>query len=194
MTGSIARMGRTLTCLCAVVVTCAAAHGDVFEVTLEGFEFIHEGRANMEIELTIRPGDTVRWIWVTELHNVVSGVQGEPGAGDLFFSGNPVFPPSEFVHTFTDPGVFDYFCDVHAFIGMTSFVTVCDPCDMNCDGDVNAFDIEPFLTLLFEAPVPCDVCTGDVNGDGVIDAFDIEPFSNRCSVRKLSEGEDAWAL
>ena len=52
----------------------------------------------------------------------------------------------------------------------------CDPCDMNCDGDVNAFDIEPFLDILFAGLVPCDVCTGDVNGDGRIDAFDIEPF------------------
>ncbi len=52
----------------------------------------------------------------------------------------------------------------------------CDPCDMNCDGVINAFDIEPFLDLLFGGPVPCDTCTGDVNGDGNIDAFDIEPF------------------
>ena len=53
----------------------------------------------------------------------------------------------------------------------------CDPCDMNCDGAVNAFDIEPFLDLLFgPKPQPCDVCTGDTNGDGTVDAFDIEPF------------------
>ncbi len=54
----------------------------------------------------------------------------------------------------------------------------CDACDMNCDGDVNAFDIEPFLDLLFGGAVPCNTCTGDVNGDGVVDAFDIEPFLN----------------
>ena len=47
---------------------------------------------------------------------------------------------------------------------------------MNCDGDINAFDIEPFLDLLFESGKPCAACTGDVNGDGNIDAFDIEPF------------------
>ena len=60
----------------------------------------------------------------------------------------------------------------------------CDACDMNCDGVVDAFDIQPFLDLLFTPGVePC--CgergvgagfTGDVNCDGVIDAFDIEPF------------------
>ena len=55
----------------------------------------------------------------------------------------------------------------------------CDPCDMNCDGRLDAFDIEPFLDLLFGPnPDPCDTCTGDVNGDGVVDAFDIEPFLN----------------
>ena len=52
----------------------------------------------------------------------------------------------------------------------------CDACDMNCDGDVNAIDIEPFLDLLFGGGEPCDTCTGDVNGDGSIDALDIEPF------------------
>ena len=53
----------------------------------------------------------------------------------------------------------------------------CDrPCDMNCDGAINAFDIEPFLDLLFGGGDPCNTCTGDVNGDGNVDAFDIEPF------------------
>ena len=56
-------------------------------------------------------------------------------------------------------------------------VAACDPCDMDCDGDVNAFDIEPFLELLFDPnPKPCNACTGDTNGDGAVDAFDIEPF------------------
>ena len=52
----------------------------------------------------------------------------------------------------------------------------CDPCDANCDGLVDAFDIEPFLDLLFGPGVPCNNCTGDVNGDGLVNAFDIEPF------------------
>ncbi len=52
----------------------------------------------------------------------------------------------------------------------------CDPCDMNCDGQVNAFDIRPFLDILFHGGVPCDDCTGDTNGDGTINAFDIRPF------------------
>ena len=57
-----------------------------------------------------------------------------------------------------------------------------DPGDVNCDGEVNAFDIEPFLTALFDpegyaAQYPdCDISYADINGDGSIDAFDIEPF------------------
>ena len=55
-------------------------------------------------------------------------------------------------------------------------VAPCEPCDMDCDGQVNAFDIEPFLDLLFGPGEPCDACTGDVDGNGEINAFDIEPF------------------
>ncbi len=54
----------------------------------------------------------------------------------------------------------------------------CNSCDMNCDGSIDAFDIDAFLDLLFRGGRPCDICTGDVNGDGVVDAFDIEPFLN----------------
>lgn len=57
--------------------------------------------------------------------------------------------------------------------------------DVNCDGGIDAFDIEPFLLALFEAEEytnqypDCDINLADVNGDGVMDAFDIEPFLNR---------------
>ena len=54
----------------------------------------------------------------------------------------------------------------------------CDPCDMNCDGVVDALDIESFIGLLFLGDEPCQPCTGDVNGDGFIDANDIEGFIN----------------
>ena len=54
----------------------------------------------------------------------------------------------------------------------------CDPCDMNCDGVVDAFDIEPFIELLFGGATPCSPCAGDTNGDGTVNAEDIEPFFN----------------
>jgi hypothetical protein len=51
----------------------------------------------------------------------------------------------------------------------------CEPCDLNCDGVVDAFDIEPFISVLLGGQ-GCSGCAGDANGDGSVDAFDIEPF------------------
>ncbi|MCH7871531.1 MAG: hypothetical protein IID33_07505 [Planctomycetes bacterium] len=54
--------------------------------------------------------------------------------------------------------------------------------DMNCDGAIDAGDIEPFLVALFQpgnysALYPgCNINTADINQDGSIDALDIEPF------------------
>jgi hypothetical protein len=54
--------------------------------------------------------------------------------------------------------------------------------DLNCDGAVNAFDIDPFVLALtdpdgYTAAFPdCDITTGDVNCDGNVNAFDIDPF------------------
>ena len=56
------------------------------------------------------------------------------------------------------------------------------PGDLNCDGEINAFDIEPFLLALFEPDnyakqyPDCDINNADTNDDGSIDAFDIESF------------------
>jgi probable HAF family extracellular repeat protein len=55
--------------------------------------------------------------------------------------------------------------------------------DMNCDGAVDAFDIEPFVTGLIDPsayaarwPDCFADSAGDINQDGQFDAFDIEPF------------------
>lgn len=56
------------------------------------------------------------------------------------------------------------------------------PGDLNCDGQVNAFDIEPFLLAMFNPGEyairfpGCDINNGDIDGDGTVNAFDIEPF------------------
>lgn len=54
--------------------------------------------------------------------------------------------------------------------------------DLNCDGSIDAFDIEGFALAIvdpktYEVAYPsCDPVLGDVNADGVVDAFDIGPF------------------
>ncbi|QOJ14554.1 MAG: hypothetical protein HRU75_07840 [Planctomycetia bacterium] len=56
------------------------------------------------------------------------------------------------------------------------------PGDVNCDGAVNNFDIDPFVLLLVDPPAyhaahpGCDPQRADVNGDGVVNNFDIDPF------------------
>lgn len=54
--------------------------------------------------------------------------------------------------------------------------------DMNCDGRVNNFDIDPFVLALssaevYEATWPdCELMNGDTNGDGRVNNFDIDGF------------------
>jgi hypothetical protein len=52
----------------------------------------------------------------------------------------------------------------------------CDPCDANCDGQINSLDIEPFIDVLLNGATGCDACTGDVDGDGAVTSLDIELF------------------
>ncbi len=54
--------------------------------------------------------------------------------------------------------------------------------DLNCDGLINAFDIDPFVLALtapeeYALTFPeCSLMLADVNCDGLINAFDIDPF------------------
>jgi serine protease AprX len=54
--------------------------------------------------------------------------------------------------------------------------------DLNCDGAVNAFDIDPFVLALtdpqgYQAAYPgCFIELADANGDGVVNGFDVDAF------------------
>jgi hypothetical protein len=56
------------------------------------------------------------------------------------------------------------------------------PGDMNCDGSVDNFDIDPFVLALtnpaayHNAYPNCDALNGDINRDGALNNFDIDPF------------------
>jgi hypothetical protein len=56
------------------------------------------------------------------------------------------------------------------------------PGDLNCDGAIDAFDIDPFVMALTDpeayalAHPDCDYMQADMNGDGLVNAFDIDPF------------------
>jgi len=54
--------------------------------------------------------------------------------------------------------------------------------DLNCDGAVNNFDIDPFVLALSDPPgyaaayPSCDRFGADIDGDGDVTNFDIDPF------------------
>ncbi|MBU0638128.1 MAG: hypothetical protein KKB50_04625 [Planctomycetes bacterium] len=59
------------------------------------------------------------------------------------------------------------------------------PGDLNCDGSIDGFDIDPFVLVLgdsepydnYYAQYPnCDHMLGDINEDGLINGFDIDAF------------------
>ena len=80
--------------------------------------------------LTIAVGDTVRWVWGSAGHSVVSGMGGN--ADGMFCSPSDTMcddPPlssqgATYEHTFTQAGTFRYYCSVHFQLGMTGTVEV----------------------------------------------------------------------
>jgi plastocyanin len=80
--------------------------------------------------VTIRVGDTVRWVWAATGHTVTSGTNGN--ADGLFCSpadgtcaGTPTSPAgTTYDHRFESAGTFPYFCRPHAGMGMAGSVTV----------------------------------------------------------------------
>jgi plastocyanin len=80
--------------------------------------------------LTIHVGDTVRWVWGSPGHSVVSGTNGN--ADNRFCSPSDTGcdnPPlsnmgATYEHTFAQAETFSYFCSVHFSLGMTGTISV----------------------------------------------------------------------
>lgn len=73
-------------------------------------------------DVTIQPGDTVRWTWRGILiHTVTSGSDGI--ADGMFHSGTHE-APYEFSHTFPNVGTYNYFCIPHLAMNMIGVVRV----------------------------------------------------------------------
>jgi len=110
----------------AIALTTTAhadTHASIFDVELDGIQFIYNGVSNTRIDLTIQRGDTVRWTWLSGFHNVRSGDHGS--GGSIFSSGDATDTVgTTFEYTFNDLGVFPYHCGPHEVVGMVSSVTV----------------------------------------------------------------------
>jgi hypothetical protein len=103
---------------------------------------------------------------------ISQGIPDELGAYDL--NGTLVFGPIDLEGQSGSSG--------HLGVAVCPAGGAWDPGDMNCDGLVNAFDIDPFVLALTDpigytlAWPNCDILNGDINGDGAVNAFDIDPF------------------
>jgi plastocyanin len=145
-------------------------------------------------DITIEVGDTVRWEWVTGVHDVKSGPGGVPDG--IFNSGNPTAtPPGPFEVTFdaaflaANPvanDVYAYYCTVHLPI-MTGTVTVVPPAvnpsavpygsGVNPAGSLSVISGEPKLGTTF---VPGVANTAIPNSSAAFAflAFSLAPFPN----------------
>jgi plastocyanin len=84
--------------------------------------------------VTIKVGDTVRWMWATSFHSVVSGVVVSSvnmpdgkfcSPNDTNCSQAPLSTAGDvYDHTFTTAGTYPYFCAPHGVLGMTGTVVV----------------------------------------------------------------------
>ena len=80
-------------------------------------------------KVTIAAGGTVKWIWASGNHNVVSGANAADNKfcspSDMNCAAAPVSAAGfTYMHTFPAAGSFPYFCKPHLAAGMTGTVTV----------------------------------------------------------------------
>ena len=116
--------------------TTTTAHGATTTMTMAPSQthtvMVGEGGALVftPANLTIHIGDTVRWVWGSGGHSVVSGTDGN--ADNRFCSPSDsgcANPPlsnqgATYEHTFADAGTFPYYCSVHFSLGMTGTIKV----------------------------------------------------------------------
>jgi hypothetical protein len=152
-----------------------------------------DGEASFEIpEIANGSFNIPTRVFVNQNVSVAGFSRGNEGNDllDLRSAAFATWPLSTPIGPIYDPAPFatSQFTDVPTSAGLLTLRAIdvtfnavvgggCNPCDTNCDGTVDAFDIEPFIDLLVSpTPSPCSSCAADVNQDGVVDAFDIEPF------------------
>ncbi|MHC4321205.1 MAG: plastocyanin/azurin family copper-binding protein [Planctomycetota bacterium] len=78
--------------------------------------------------LTIKQGDSVKWVLIKGNHEIASGAvieteDGREGVSDgLWDSGKMV--SGSFTYTFNSTGIFPYYCDSHVDVGMIGTIIV----------------------------------------------------------------------
>lgn len=129
-------------------------------------------------DIVIELGDTIRWTWEGDGHNVVSGMPGN--ATGAFSSGIPSDAGTVFEVVFDqalidafpiENNLYDYFCAPHAIFDMLGSVQVLipTPCpwDLDSSSIVNTSDL---LTLFAQWGT---AGTADFDESGVVDTADL---------------------
>jgi plastocyanin len=103
---------------------------EIFDVTVGPLE---NEFSFMPDTVNIAVGDTVRWTWATDSHSVTSGTSctadGQFCSPDNTNCEAGILNDTGFVYefTFTQAGIYQYFCALHCFAGMTGVVNVMRP-------------------------------------------------------------------
>jgi plastocyanin len=112
-------------------------------------------------ETVINVGDSVRWVWRSGFHTTTSS--------DNLWDAEISSVQRTFTYTFTQPGVYEYYCIPHELIGMVGTVRVRIPGDVNFDCVVDDSDL---LRVLF-AFGATGARPEDLNYDRVVDDADL---------------------
>ncbi len=131
----------------AVLAGSAALGSDVVQVRVYSNNYsVTTGSA---VDPIVKNGDTIRWVWESGLHDVVS-VDGIP---EVFQSELTSDVGYTFDHTFTNVGAWHYYCSIHGFDrgngtagGMAGIITVVDALPQAAPvpgtaGEVNTFSV-----------------------------------------------------
>lgn len=112
--------------LAALACGAPAQAGNTVDVYVFDFDVSVNLPGGPIVDPVIYAGDTIRWVWEDDFHNVVACVgQTEFWESDIFAAGDT------FVYQFDTPGIFQYYCAPHGndvgdgtYLGMGGSVTV----------------------------------------------------------------------
>ena len=175
------RMQMTLAILIATGILATASAQTTHNVDVgPGFTFT-------PTDIVIEVGDTVRWTWVSGFHNVESGLSGTHDG--IFRSGDPTsVVGTEYEVTFDEAFVaanpvldnaYNYYCAVHAGLGMVGSVQVITcPSDLDGDGEVALSDLQLLLSS-YGSTEGVGYYDGDFDYSGSVDLADLQILLSR---------------
>ncbi len=75
-------------------------------------------------DVVIAPGETVTWTVANGFHTSTSGLDSNDPAAGVIWDSDFLLPGSVYARTFSDAGVYPYFCRFHDALDMKGTVTV----------------------------------------------------------------------